>query len=94
MVACVRLNAFACRDGYILSNECMLAPLEAESAHGKMSERLGIVDCTQLPEPICSAIVEAVYRDQWAFVPLAEALGADMRIQPPEACRIRTVSGE
>jgi hypothetical protein len=87
----VKLNAFACRDGYILSNECMLAPKTAEVVHGTMSPRLGIVDCRELPSPMCESILEAVYRDQFAFVPIAEALDARMTIHAIEDARSRVV---
>jgi hypothetical protein len=79
----VKLNAFACRDGYVLSNECMLAPREAEAVHGVMSRRLGIVDCHELPPTMCEAVIEAVYRDQFAFITIAQALHVDMKIHPP-----------
>jgi hypothetical protein len=80
----VKLNAFACRDGYVLSNECMLAPREAEAVHGAMSQRLGIVDCHELPPALCEAVIEAVYRDQFAFVTIAQALTVSMKIHPAQ----------
>jgi hypothetical protein len=78
----VKLNAFACRDGYVLSNECMLAPRAAEDAHGAMSALLGIVDCHELPPPLCAAVIDSVYRDHYAFVPIALALDAKLKIHP------------
>jgi hypothetical protein len=83
----VKLNAFACRDGYVLSNECMLAPRAAEAAHGAMSALLGIVDCHELPPPLCEAVVESVYRDHFAFIPIAQALNVSMKIHPPQIPR-------
>jgi hypothetical protein len=80
----VKLNAFSCRDGYVLSNECMLAPKAAEAVHGAMSPRLGIVDCHELPPPVCEAVIEAVYRDQYAFLPIAQALTLEMKIHPAQ----------
>jgi hypothetical protein len=78
----VKLNAFACRDGYVLSNECMLAPRAAENVHGEISALLGIVDCHELPPPLCEAIIDSVYRDHYAFVPIGQALDANLKIHP------------
>lgn len=65
----MRLNLFVCRDGWLLSSECMLASREAEDAHGPVSAFLGILDCAQLPDPVCRDILEGIYARQFAFLP-------------------------
>ena len=82
MVGRVKLNAFACRDGYVLSNECMHAPKAAEDAHGAISGLLGIVDCAELPAPLCEAVVESVYSEHYAFLSIAQALDVNLKIHP------------
>lgn len=52
--------------------------------HGTISRRLGIVDCGDLPPLVCDAVMEAVYRDQFAFVPLAQWLACGPRIRTPD----------
>jgi hypothetical protein len=49
----MKLNLFACQDGYLLSPDCMLAPRAASQAHWPVSALLGIVDCDELPPDLC-----------------------------------------
>ena len=77
----MKLNAFSCRDGYILSSDCMLAPMDAETAHGDVSALLGIVDCMDLPADVCEMVSAAVYSKQYAFLPTDEARRIALRIE-------------
>ena len=77
----MKLNAFSCRDGYILSSDCMLAPMEAETAHGEVSALLGIVDCTELPPEVCAKVIASVYSKQFAFLPTDLAREIPLMIQ-------------
>lgn len=77
----MKLNAFSCRDGYILSSDCMLAPMDAETAHGDVSALLGIVDCTDLPADVGEMVSESVYSKQYAFLPTDLARRIALRIE-------------
>ena len=75
----VNLNVFSCRDGFVLSADCMLAPREAEMDCGPISALLGVIDCTELPEPVCAEINAQVDARQYAFVPMMVAMASNLR---------------
>ena len=67
------LNVFACRDGFLLSAQCMLVPQRATETYWPVSAVLGIVDCRELPGELCDRILDAIDAKQFAFVSMAEA---------------------
>lgn len=69
----VKLNVFACKDGFLLSSDCMLAPRNATRAHWPVSALLGVVDCEELPADLCSFIEQDIDDKQFSFVSTAEA---------------------
>ena len=69
----MKLNVFACQDGFLLSPDCMLAPRQATRAHWPVSALLGIVDSEELPADLCSYIEQDIDDKQFSFVSTAEA---------------------
>jgi hypothetical protein len=69
----MKLNVFACRDGFLLSAECMFAPRKATEAYWPVSAILGIVDCDKLPADLCAYITQDIDTQQFSFVSTAEA---------------------
>jgi len=84
----MRLNAFACRDGFVLSAECMLAPRAAEMDCGSISALLGTLDCTELPEAVCADITAQVDARQYAFITLQVARASNLRALIQDTARI------
>jgi hypothetical protein len=68
------LNVFTCRNGFLLSAQCMLVPQRATELYWPVSSVLGIVDCRQLPSALCDRILDAIDAKHFAFVSSAEAL--------------------
>ena len=69
----MKLNVFACKDGFLLSPDCMLAPRDATKAHWPVSALLGIVECAELPPDLCSFVEQDIDEKQFSFVSTAEA---------------------
>ena len=69
----MKLNVFACQDGFLMSPDCMLAPRQATRAHWPVSALLGIVDSDELPADLCSYIEQDIDDKQFSFVSTAEA---------------------
>ena len=74
----MKLNLFSCPPGYLLSPDCMLAPLEAVHVYGPVSPLLGTLDCDELPAELCERIRTEVERRAFAFVPLNEGIEANI----------------
>src|SRR5204863_8870537 len=74
----MRLNVFSCRDGFVLSAECMLAPRAAEMECGSISALLGTLDCTELPAEVCADITAQVDTRQYAIVTLEVAVSSNL----------------
>ena len=84
----MRLNVFSCREGFVLSADCMLAPREAEMDCGPVSALLGTINCTELPEDVCADINHQVEARQYAFVTLAVAISSNLRALIEDSARI------
>ena len=69
----MKLNLFACKEGFLLSPNCMLAPHAATRVHWPVSTILGIVDCAELPTDLCAFITQDIEDKQFSFVSSAEA---------------------
>jgi hypothetical protein len=69
----MKLNLFACRDGYLLTAECMLPPMRAAEMYCPVSATLGIVDGARLPQDVRARVLGDVRARQCAFVSMAEA---------------------
>lgn len=75
----MRLNAFSCGRGYILSAQCMFAPLDSEDECGQVSALIGPLDCEKLPADLCASIVRQIDDRLFAFVPTAVADASHLR---------------
>lgn len=84
----MRLNVFSCRDGFVLSADCMLAPRAAEMECGGISALLGTLDCTELPESVCAAIKAEVDARAYAVVTLEVAMSSNLRALIQDSARI------
>ena len=68
------LNTYACQGGYLLSPGCMLVPQRATEIYWPVTGLIGVVDCRELPEEVCTRILQEVQTKFFSFVPLAEAM--------------------
>ena len=84
----MKLNAFSCREGFVLSAECMLAPRAAEMDCGSISALLGTVDCTELPDAVCADITAQIDARQYAVVTLDVAQASNLRALIQDSARI------
>jgi hypothetical protein len=69
----MKLNLFACSNGYLLTAECMLPPMRAAEMYWPVSAKLGVVDGARLPEDVRTRVLGDVRARQCAFVSAAEA---------------------
>lgn len=75
----MKLNAFSCGRGYILSAQCMFAPLDSEDECGQISQLIGPLDCDKLPTELCASIQRQIDQRLFAFVPTEVALASHLR---------------
>ena len=69
----MKLNLFACQDGFLLSPDCMLAPREATKMHWPVSALLGTLDGDELPSALRRYVEQDIEEKQFSFVSTAEA---------------------
>jgi hypothetical protein len=84
----MRLNVFSCRDGFVLSADCMLVPLAAEMECGSISALLGTLDCTELPVDLCADIVAQLDARHYAIVTLGASKASNLRAFIQDSARI------
>jgi hypothetical protein len=68
------VNVSACREGYLLSADCMAVPQRATDLYWPVSAVLGIIDCRELPDEACERILADIDARQYSFVGTPEAL--------------------
>jgi hypothetical protein len=68
------LNVAVCRDGYLLSADCVAVPQRATELFWPVSAVLGIIDCRELPDDACDRILGDIDAKQYSFVGTLEAL--------------------
>jgi hypothetical protein len=83
----MKLNLFACREGYLLTAECMLPPMRAAELYWPVSETLGVVDGARLPDEVRTRVLGDVRARQCAFVSMTEAF----RLALPQLAAARDV---
>lgn len=74
----MKLNVCVCRDGFLLSAECMVVPKRATDVYWPVTTIIGVVDSDDLPAELAARIAEDVEAVQFAFVNTAEALRANL----------------
>ena len=72
----MKLNVFPCRDGFLLSAECMDLPKRARDAFWPISQMLGVIECDDLPADVCAWVSEDIEALNFSFVATATALRA------------------
>lgn len=74
----LELNLYACRDGVLMSPECMVPPRDADEYFRTCSARLGVLRCRDLGPEYCERIRKEVERRAFSFLTTEEAARVDV----------------
>lgn len=72
----MKLNVFVCRDGFLLSPDCMVLPKMAQEVFWPVTSIIGVLDCDDLPTDLCERVNADVEDRQFSFVATGIAIQA------------------